>query len=373
MKQIYLLLLLLLVVGCGGGKQRSMSSVEGKKVAIHYAKGFSITKYEGYTEIIVHNPWDSTQLLETYILVDRERKIPVGLPKGKLVRVPVSKSAIATSVHVGIWKMLNQIDKIVAVTEPEYIDFPEIKSGLKSGKIVDLGRSTAINLERLIITDPDILVVSPYEQNSYGRLEKSETVIVQDASYMEDSPLGRAEWIKFEAAFTCQDSLADALFSKIAKRYNDFCSLVDTVKNRPTVFTERKTGQAWYVPGGNSYIGKFFSDAGADYFWKDLKKTGSVPLAFESVYDKAHEADFWLIKYNNVKENMSYRQLQMENELYANFKPFQKRKIFACNTGRKPFYEEGPMEPDVILADMISIFHPQLLKDYKAKYYEPLK
>lgn len=372
MKKIIFILLVLLT-GCHLAKKDQAVSDLGEVIPLHYAQGFSIVKYHDYTKIEVHNPWDSSQLLSTYILVDRNRELPANLPEGKVVKIPVQSAAIATSVHVGIWKSLGQIDKIVAVTEPEYIDFPEIKEGLAKGKIVDLGLSSAINLERLMMAHPDVLIVSPFEKNGYSKLEKSNTAIVQDASYMEDSPLARAEWVKFEAAFCGQDSLASAIFTKIEKRYNELSKLVKTVKYRPTVLTERKTGQAWYVPGGNSYIGKFLNDAGADYFWKDLKKSGSVPISFESVYEKAEKANFWLIKYNNTQKEMTYNDLLSESKLYGNFEPFQKKKIFACNTGIKPFYEEGPMEPDVILADMISIFHPDLLPNYHPKYYSPLK
>lgn len=372
MKKI-LFISLIILSGCTFTDKKSVTSNLGEQTSLHHARGFNITKYRDYTKIVVHNPWDSTQLLATYILVDRNRDLPANLPQGKVVKVPVQSAAIATSVHVGIWKSLGQIDKIVAITEPEYIDFPEIKVGLKSGKIIDLGLSSAINLERLMMVNPDVLIVSPFEKNGYGKLEKSKTVIVQDASYMEESPLARAEWVKFEAAFCGQDSLANAIFSKIEKRYNDLAQRVKTVKYRPTVLTERKSGQAWYVPGGNSYIGKFLNDAGADYFWKDLKKSGSVPISFETVYEKAEKADFWLIKYNNVQQELTYSQLLMENNLYGNFEPFKQRKIYACNTGTKPFYEEGPMEPDVILADMISVFHPDLLPNYQPKYYSRLK
>jgi len=360
-----------LFVACAPTPKKQESKQENKEVKtkIRYAKGFSISHFTNYTQIIVRNPWDSTHILEKYILVDRNAEMPANLPEGVIVKVPVQRAAICSSVHIGMWNQLGKINDVVAVCEPKYIDFEVIKKGLASGKIIDLGMATSINIEKLVSIAPDVLVVSPYENNTHDRFKNSGIAVIKDASYMEESPLGRSEWIKFEAAFTGEDALAEKIFNDIEKRYQSLCTQVLRTKNRPTVFTEKKFGDSWYISGGNSYIGRFLKDAGANYMWADMKNAGSVPLSFEKVFTKAINADYWLIKYNDSQSNLTYKQLATEYELYANFKAFKKKNIFAMNSATCPFYEESPMEPDVVLADLVSIFHPEIMLDYKPKYY----
>jgi len=366
-----ILLTTLCLLACTNQRKKQDISIQRTKQnkEVHYAKGFSINRFKDYTQLVVRNPWDSTKTLDTYILVDRNKKLPAHLPEGNLVRTPVERVAFASSVHAGIWNQLKKAHLTVGVCEPEYFSIPVIKEGLKSGKITDLGMATSINIEKLIAASPDILVISPFENTKRTEFEKVNIVVVKDASYMEESPLGRAEWIKFEAAFTNESKLANEIFSKIERNYLELCKKVSGTTNRPTVFTEKKFGDIWYIAGGKSYLGTFMKDAGADYLWKDLNFSGSAPFTFEKVYAKAIKADFWLLKYNDAQSDLTYESLKNEYNLYGNFNAFKQKQIFAINTAKTPFYESGPMEPDCVLADLVHIFHPELLPGYKPKYY----
>jgi iron complex transport system substrate-binding protein len=350
-------------------KQNIQDKIADKTTEIRYAKGFCIHHFKEYTRLTVRNPWDTTKTLDTYLLVDRNKKLPVKLPEGTIIRTPIERVAFCSSVHAGMWNQLNKAQLTVGVCEPEYFSIPVIVEGLKNGKIADLGMATSINIEKLIAASPEILVVSPFENTKHTEFEKVKIVIVKDASYMEESPLGRAEWIKFEAAFTNEDKLAEKIFSKIEKNYIELCQKVATTHDRPTVFTEKKFGDIWYIAGGNSYLGRFMQDAGANYLWKELNQSGSAPLSFEKVYAKAIKADYWLLKYNDKQSNMNYETLKNEYNLYANFNAFKQKHVFAINTAKTPFYETGPLEPDRVLADLVHIFHPELLPGYKPKYY----
>ncbi|MDP4239398.1 MAG: ABC transporter substrate-binding protein [Bacteroidota bacterium] len=366
-----ILFTMLCCMGCTNSsrKQNIPDKTTCKATEISYAKGFRIHRFKEYTQLTVRNPWDTTRILDTYILVDRNKKIPAKLPAGTVVRIPVERVAFASSVHAGMWNQLNKAQLTVGVCEPEYFSIPIITEGLKSGKIADLGMATSINTEKLIAASPEILIVSPFEDSKHTEFEKVEIAVVKDASYMEELPLGRAEWIKFEAAFTNESELADKIFSKIEKNYIALCRKVATTQERPTVFTEKKYGDSWYIAGGNSYLGRFMRDAGASYLWKELNQSGSAPFTFEKVYAKAINADYWLLKYNDKQGDMNYESLKNEYNLYANFNAFKQKHVFAINTAKTPFYETGPLEPDRVLADLVHIFHPGLLPGYKPKYY----
>lgn len=366
---VLLILISSFLSACNKTKNEQNKSIVNCNSEIRYAKGFTIERFDAYTQIIVRSPWDSAKILEKYILVDRNKPLPSNLPVGTLVKVPIKKLALCSAVHAGMWNLLGEANKIIAVCEPEYMHFPVIQKGLTNGKIIDLGMHTSINIEKLMAAAPDILVVSPFENSTDDRFKNMGIVVVKDASYLESSPLGRSEWIKFEAAFAGEDSLATSIFAAIEERYTSICKKVASTNYRPTVFTEKKYGDTWYVSGGNSYIGEFLKDAGAHYLWSDLDNTGSIPLAFEKVYAKAVNADFWLIKYNDAQSDLTYDKLKEEYELYSNFKAFKCKKVFGMNSAKTPFYEIGTMEPDIVLADLVSVFHPEIMKDYKPKYY----
>lgn len=372
-KNIIPLLFALLIgtfTSCNPAKTKNATGKHNvMRTQLRYARGFTVQYFNDYTEVKVRNPWDTTKILQTYILIDRDTEKPANLPEGVVIKTPIQTVAVCTAVHAGILKQLGKVENIVAVCEPEFIDLPEVKDGLATGSVINLGLATAIDLEQLIAASPEALIVSPFENSSYGRFEKTGVPVVIDASYMEESPLARAEWIKFEALFTGEEQLAEDTFTKIETKYNKLAEMARQAKNRPTVFTEKKYGQVWYVPGGRSYMGRFLEDAGANYLWADLKNSGSTPLSFEEVYAKAEKAQYWLIKYNDSKGELTYPLLQKDYELYKQFDAFRNKNVFACNSAKTPFYEEGPMEPDVILADLVKIFHPELLPNYKPKYY----
>ena len=369
----FTLCLIVLLGSCRNTKQSNDKDALKEKSEIKYSKGFTIQHFDKYTQITVRNPWDTTQTMEKYILVDRNIKLPTNLPDGNIVRIPVQRVATCSSIFAGEYKQFGDIDKIIAVSEPEYYNITEIKKGLETGKIANLGITTSLNTEKLIASKPDVLIISPFEVSMHDKYKKMGICVIKDASYMEESPLGRTEWMKFEAAFLGKDSLANTIFSKIEKHYLDLCKEVNKTKNRPTVFGEKKYGDAWYVAGGNSYMGNFMKDAGANYLWSDLKINGSKPFPFETVFSKALNADFWLIKYNNSESNLTYKQLGEEYDLYKNFAAYKNKHVFAVNSGNTPYYEQGPLEPDVVLSDFIKIFHPEILPDYQPKYYFGLK
>lgn len=338
---------------------------------IRYAKGFAVQRFDDYTSVDVRDPWDSTRILQRYLLVDRSHPVPEGLPEGIVVKVPVEKIVVYTSVHVSIIDQLQGVDRIIGVCEPRYMDSPFIQEGLRSGQIADLGEATAPNLEKMIDIGAEVVIASPFQNSSYGPVEKLGIPIVEGADYMEATPLGRAEWIRFYGLFLQQESKADSLFRQTESNYLALTELAKGVTQRPTVLSEKRFGSTWHIPAKDSYMAHFFEDAGADYLFSDLPGSGSIPLAFETVLDKAIHSDIWLIKYNQTKD-VTYEDLRAEYTAYENFDAFKNQRIYGCNTGRIPLYEEFPMHPDYLLKDLVWVFHPDLFPDYMPRYYTAL-
>lgn len=367
--KLLLLLFISLSFSCNNRKEAKVAdSIPAK---INYASGFTIDYTDDYTLVTVKNPWDTAKVLHRYVLTDKNKPLPKNLPPGDLVKVPVEGIACLSSTDASVIEMLGDIGLLKAMAETQYVKMTSLRKGLDDGTIADIGEHASLNIERLMEVSPDIIIVSPYQNMGYGKLETTGVCIVECASYMENTPLGRAEWIRFIAAFLKKDKEAEAIMAHTAQQYEALKEKASKFTSRPTVFSEKLYGSAWYVPGGDSYMAHFFKDAGADYIWKDNQHTGSLTLNVEMVYDKAEKADYWLIRSD---KDISYQQLKDENPSYSWFKAWKDRKIIFSNTMQNNYYEEGVMNPHRVLGDLIRIFHPQIdIQQEPARYFDLLK
>lgn len=362
----------LLLSACSGRSKTSSSLNGGDTLEIKYARNITIISFKDYKVAALRNPWDTTKVLHTYILVDKNKPMPKELSEGSIVRTPVSKAVVYSSVHSSLFNDLGAFSSIAGVCDLKYIKLSKIQEACKRGAIIDVGDGMSPDIEKIIDLHPDALLLSPFENSGgYGRVDKLGVPIIECADYMETSALGRAEWMKFYGLLTGKEAEADSIFTEVESRYNSLAKQALSCKDKPTVITELKNSSTWYIPGGNSTSAKLFHDAGAKYIFANDNHSGSVPMSFESVFEKGENADFWLIKYNQVKEK-NYRELKEEYSPYANFAAFKNKKIYGCNTNSIPYYEESPFHPEQLLADLIKIFHPELTKGYELKYFSKL-
>lgn len=373
-----LLSLALLLGSCGakqGNKQSNATSGDtsyfSTKISLKHLTGFRVTYHGSYAKVDVRDPFDTTKTLKTYILIDRKAEKPANLPSGIVIKVPVERSACFYGLTVYELARLGVNHTVTGVAEIQYVKDSLVLARYKKGELVNLGEVAQSNVERVIEANPEALIVSPVSGASLRKIEETGVPLVYDCSYLENTPLARAEWLKFLALFFKKEAVANQLFDSAEARYNRVSTIAKAVKKHPTVFAEKKFGQVWYMPGGASYMAKLFSDAGANYLWKDDKSTGSLPLNFETVLAKASDADFWVIKTNTPFVYTNSR-LEQEFGLYRNFKAFKTRNVLNCDTGRTPYYEDGFLEPDMILTDLVSFFHPELMMGYQPKYFKRL-
>ena len=365
-------LIILLLTACGGGSKTSSVSLNEEIIPLKYAENLLMMKGEGYTRVQLRNPWDTTSVLSTYILVDKESDMPKYLPEGTLVRTPLSKALVYTAVHCNLIKELGVVQSIGGICELQYIKVPEIIEGCKNGTIVNAGEGTNPDIEKIIDLHPDALMLSPYENSGgHGQVEKLKVPIIECADYMETSALGSAEWIRFYGMLFGQMHKADSIFAEVEKNYNELKELAQLQTSKPKLLCELKSGSAWYVPGGRSTTGRLYHDAGAEYAFNHYPNSGAVPLSFETVFDKAQDADIWLMKYNHATDK-TLTSMREDYGPYAQFKAFKQKQVYGCNTAYKEYYEDFPFHPDKVLKDLIKIFHPTLLPDYELKYFDKL-
>lgn len=375
MRKNYLFLfLILLITSCSGNKQSSEveRNVVDTVYTVQYAKGFTVKKYADYKEVTVVDPWDSTKILQRYILVDKAKALPANLPKGTLIRTPLSSVVAYSTIHCATLNELGVLSTVKGVCEPSYIDIDYIQEGVKNGTIADLGQASNPIIEKIVDVDPEAILATPIQGRTYGSIDKAGIPVIETPDYMEPLPLGRAEWIRFYSLFFDNESQADSLFNITVNNYNTIKEKMVSVKEKPSVFIDLMYGNVWYISGGGSFISRMLSDAGANYVWSDNDKVASTPLAFEEILDKAGDAQFWLIKYNHPTD-LTYTSLEKEYKPYSYFSAFKNRNIYGCNAAEKSYYEDLPIHPDYILHDFAYIFHPDLFPDYTPRYYSKIK
>lgn len=338
---------------------------KNKKNIVKYAKGFSIVRHKnGDYTVTVYSPWEKETVLAKYHLVTGKAH------KGE-IHIPVKRAAVFSATQLNAFSKLGLLNNVVGVSDLRFLQNTKIKQLAKEGKISELSAGGNIFTEKILETNPGILFYSPYRSGFKLPVALKGILTVPFLDFMEVSPLGRAEWIKFTAVFFNKEKEADSIFSNITSFYFKFKRLADKVSSRPTVFSGKFFGGQWYVPGGKSYIAQLFADAGANYIWKNNSNTNSIPLDFETVYQKAGDADFWrIVGTMGIKD--FYRNLASENPLYTQFYAFKKKHILYCNSEKTAYFETSALAPHLVLADFIKAFHPELLPYYKPVYYKVL-
>ena len=365
---IMMLMVAAVMVSCTGGSHSNNGNDTATDSVITCAKGIEISHCDGYTLVEVKNPWKTGAVLQTYALIPRDAEVPAKLPDGAtVVRTPLKKAVVYSSVHGSVIKELGALASIAGVCDAEYFNMPEVQEGLKSGKVVNVGNSQSPTIEKLVEMSPDAIILSPFQNAGYGVLTNLKVPIIECTDYMEVTPLGRAEWIKFFGELYGNTSAADSIFASAEKSYNDLKNGVAKSGKKPKVLTEMLYSGVWYVPGGDSYMARIIEDAGASYPWSDDKSSGSLSLDYAQVLAKAGDADYWFIK---PMMPMTYASLAAENQLYTKINAFKSKKVYQCITVNSTFFQDFPFHPDVLLKDFIAIMHPEL--GYKAKYYVSL-
>ena len=356
---------LLMLASCG------MRQDGDTGMAMEYAKGLLITKYRDYVKVEVKNPWKSGYALDTYLLVKRGEAIPDTLPDGIIVRVPLERMIVYSDVHARVIRELGCISGVKGICDARYFKTDEVVSGLGDGIIVDCGSSVSPTVERVVGVSPDAIMLSPYQNGGYGVVDKLGVPVLKMADYMENTPLGRAEWIRFIGLLFDKEMQADSIFSEVKKRYLSLKDLAGSVSVRPKVISETMTSGVWYLPGGASYKAAMYADAAADYPWADDKSSGSLALDFPQVLDKAENADIWLVtSYGKELTARDFLDIYVHNDRFAAYK---NKGVYFVNSAEAEMFEETPFHPDLLLKEYIKLFHPELLPDYELRYYKPLK
>lgn len=435
MKKLYILLCgataALLMAACQGGKTAAADAEAGDTLEMKYAKLLTIVKHgdeeeasdeaEGidyqYAEAIIANPWKAGTMLHRYILIPKGKegdKTVAMLARRRstgarcttdTVRTPVERSAVFIAPHCQLMYELGCQQAIRGVCDLNYINIPDVKKRAAAGNaaagkasarnvsaenaaagnsIVDCGSSMAPDIERIIALKPEAILLSPFENSGgYGKLDKLHVPIIEAADYMESSPLGRAEWMKFYGmlfkkdgnapktalAASCEPK-ADSLFAKIEKEYLKLKAEAAGYPKGLSILTERKTGNVWYVPGGQSTIGILLKDANARYIFEDDQHSGSLSMSPEQIIAKGNQVDVWAFKYFGGNA-LTKQDLLAEYQGYQALKAFQTGTVYETDTSCEPYFELTSFHPEILLREFIILSHPEAGDKFgKLRFYK---
>lgn len=363
---IYLLATALLVLSsCFRGGNTAGKVLDTQDSIITAAKLLSMQRTSHYTLVTVGDPWKGG-VLHRYVLVPRDSMLPDDLPEGTLVRTPISRALVYSSVHTSLMRELGALDAVRGVVDSQYFNDSTLTAGIKAGTIADCGNSMNPTVEKVIDMQPDAILLSPYQDASYGQIAKLDIPLIECADYLEYDPIGRAEWVKFYGELVGKRAEADSLFDAVVTAYNDVKRKAAGAQTRPTVVTEMVISGVWNVPGGQSYMARILNDAGGKYLWADDQNTGSLALDFNQVLAVAQDADYWFIKWTNIN---SLSDLQGANDLNKEMAAFKNKRVYVCDTDKTRFFDRIPFHPELLLREFAAIMHPELFTDYKNQMY----
>ena len=377
--KVIFILFFLSVVSCKSEKKETLPVEKPLIQAVNYAKGFTIEKLgSGVTILKITSPWPNAESAFTYALVPKDKQATITLNKdayGAIVSVPVERLIVTSTTHIPALEALEVLDKLVGFPDTKYVSSEKTRRRIDSGSIKELGNNESINTEMLIELNPEVVVgfgISN-ENSIYETIQRANIPVVYNGDWTEETPLGKAEWIKFFAPFFQKEALADSIFSNIQRSYDEAKDLAKTTNTRPTVISGAMYKDVWYLPGGKSWAAQFLQDANADYLWKDTSETGSLSLSWEKVLEKGQQADFWI----GPAQFIDYQNMQETSEHYAQFDAFKNKQVFTFAntkgaTGGLLYYELAPQRPDLVLKDLIHILHPELLPKHQPFFFKPL-
>ena len=349
-----------------------------QKLSVTYATGFDVEYHGNYKIVTVTNPWQGAQEGFRYLLVQCGTPAPQGI-EGAVIEVPVANIIAMSTTYLPTIESLGLIDRLIGIDSYMWTTNAAVRARIEDGAIAEIGGGATVNVELTLDLDPALVMTYGTGFRDYDThpvLLEAGIRVALNGDFIEQDPLGRAEWMKFIALFFNREADAANEFDAIAAEYQRVAELTATLSDRPSVLLGSVYNGTWYVAGANSYMAKLLADAGAAYLWADEGDVGALPLDFELVYAVAAEAEFWLNPDNSFW--FSLEDVLDSDPRYADFAPLVKGQLYNNNArvndnGGNAYYEEGAAHPETVLKDLVKILHPHLLPDHELRFFRQIQ
>ena len=374
-----MILLPVITLSCTGeGRLAEPFRPENKE--INHARGFDIEESGDFTFLTVHNPWQGAgHVTFRYVLAGRDTDtglLPPEMSGIPVIRTPVASVICLSTTHIAMLDLIGETNTIVAVSGGEYIFNEIVRSRLENGELPDIGYDMNLDYERILELSHDVILAYGVDQEAVAWLDRLQGLglnVVMIGEYLEDSPLGQAEWVKFVARLFGKQKLAEEKFGDIEEEYMELAQLAASKKARPVVMSGLPWRGSWFVPGGNSHFSRLITDAGGRYLWSGNPGRDNFPVGLERVLEQASVADYWI----NTGSALSLSDIENTDKRLAGLKPCRNGKVYNNNarlnrSGGNDYWESGIVNPHIILRDLIHILHPPALPEHEPLYYRQL-
>lgn len=375
---IFTMVVAMMICSCGGQSTTASHDNTGTTdvdsscmITPKYAQGFKVKYLDDMVLLDINDPENVEA--ERFHIALTDKDFSGDIPEGySRLNIPIESAVCMTSLQLSNFLKLGIPEKVVGITSTRHLQNEQMNRQLKEGKTHKIGIEGNFDNEVIMAINPDVIFISPFKRGGYDAIRNVDIPMIPHLGYKELTPLGQAEWVKVIGLLTGNAKKANEEFEGIENRYNELKAMVDTVSVRPTVFSGEIRGGNWYAVGGKSFLAQLFRDAGGDYFLKDNEESGGVTLDYETVYTNAANADYWRIV-NSFDGDFSYDVLKQQDNRYTDFDAWKNHGVIYCNMKEVPFYENMPVEPEVILSDFIHVFHPEILPCHQPVYYHLMK
>lgn len=371
------LIALVLLAGCHPVSEYKQGE-PAKGSYAKYATGFELDDHISFKILHVYDPWQSSKGVSfSYVLAADPSLVPDSLEHLIFIKTPVRRVITLSTTHVAMIDQLGQEQSIKGVSGSGFIFTEKLRKRITNQEVKDVGYDQGLSYETIVGINPDVLFMYGVEGNVMAtsrKLRELEIPVVFCGDYLETHPLGKAEWIRFFSVFYDLEREAEVFFKDIDSLYHSHKSLTGNLMHKPWVLTGLPWKDTWYMAGGKSFAARLIQDAGGVYLWADHASTQAVPMDLESVYARAVNADIWI----NPGAATSLNDLNDFDERFQDLRVLKTAKIFNNNlrinaSGGNDYWESGAVRPDLVLKDLIKVFHPDLLTDDPFIYYRQLK
>lgn len=369
------LLITLLIAGCQSDSQQAAETSATTKSAntVKYSKFFSIEPQKDYT-ILTVTPFEGNEL--RYALYPKTLPQPNIPDNCQPIAIPIESAALYSTTYTHLFELINCQNIIKGFAGTSYLYSQSLRQAVAAGNILELGSGNQPNVELLNQLKPDIvmLYIGASDIDKFSLLQRTDIKVIINADFLEHTPLGKAEWIKVVGLLCNKSNEADSIFNQVEQNYQQLKLKVSQNIRKPTVFVNIPYNNTWYMPGGNSFMAHLLKDAGADYPWQEEAQTGSLPLSLEAAFSRIQTADYWI----NPGSMESLDMIRKTDTRFGLLKAVQTGKVFNNNKrqlsgGGNDYWESGSARPDLVLADLIAIFHPEIAPDHSFIYFQQLQ
>ena len=342
---------------------------------ITHAQGFDIIWVDGIKIVVLKSPWKGASQEVRYALLPAGQSLPDHLTVDQVITTPVNRMVVTSTTHLPALDLLDAHETLIGFPQTQYITTPGFVDAVTKGTLLELGSANGLNLELLLQSKPDLVMTyqSGGDFSQLDALKASNIPTVLNADFLEPTPLGRAEWIKFIGHLIGREQQADSVFQLITANYNQVKELTRKAHQQPTVFSGSMYGGTWYAPGGKSFVAHFVTDAGGHYTWSHEQVPGSLELSFEAVLENDQNTQYWI----GLGGFRSLADIINADQRYENFEAYNQGQVYNYNkrvgqNGGYEYLEMGVARPDIVLKDLVKILHPQLLPDYETYFFQKL-